>query len=219
MPAETYFIESRKEILPFLPTEYSKVLEIGCGEGIFSTNLIGAIEVWGIEPDENSAAIASKKIFKVFNATYEKCFNELPENYFNLVICNDVIEHMPDYNFFFQSIKKKMTANGCLVGSIPNVRYFENIATFLIAKDWKYSSFGILDYTHLRFFTKKSLLRSIKENGYTIEKVEGIHKLSLSPFSLWRLIKWVIVYGVVLLTLGYYKDIVYLQFGFRIRPQ
>ena len=214
---KTYFKEERPELKQLLPKQFEKVLEIGCGEGTFISSINGDVEKWGVEPDKNAASRASEKLFKTVNATYVESLPSLPDNYFDLVVCNDVIEHLSDHDFFFESIKTKMKEGAYLVGSIPNVRYFENIARFLIAKDWKYREDDILDRTHLRFFTEKSLLRTIKEHNYKIEKFIGVNKLTLKPFSVKMLLKVIVIYSIVMLTFGSHKDILYLQFGFRLK--
>ncbi|MEW6196931.1 MAG: class I SAM-dependent methyltransferase [Bacteroidota bacterium] len=212
-----YFKEERSEMLQYLPTNFRNVLEIGCGEGIFLSSLTNCTEKWGIEPNKKAASKAATKLDKIFNLTYEESLHSLPDNYFDLVICNDVIEHLKDHDYFFESIKTKMTPNSFLVGSIPNVRYFENMARFIISKDWEYQDDDILDRTHLRFFTEKSLLRIFREHNYKIEKFRGINKLTFRPISLKRLFKIFVVYSIIFLTLGYYKDILFLQFGFRLK--
>lgn len=195
----------------FLPKAYSRVLEIGCGEGIFSKNLDPdkVVELWGIEPSEIAGNIAIKQNYKVICGTYEGCLDALPDQYFDLIICNDVIEHMVDHDFFFESIKQKMQKNGCIVGSIPNVRYYRNLKKLLFNKDWQYQDSGILDRTHLRFFTEKSLVRTIKDHGYVIESFSGINKA--------RGFKVFIVIALILSFFSW-KDIQYTQFGFRINP-
>lgn len=133
-----YYRGKRPDVGKFLPKQYARVLEIGCGEGEFVTNLRLPCEVWGIEPCERAAKNASEKLHKVLNGLYQEVSDLLPNDYFDLIICNDIIEHMEDHDQFFESIKTKMTENAYLVGSIPNVRYVGNLFALLIKKDWKY---------------------------------------------------------------------------------
>lgn len=205
-----YYQFSRPEMKQFLPISYSKVLEVGCGEGNFRINLEGSHEYWGIEQSDTASAIAKSNLDKVLTGTYEKCAQELPNKYFDLIVCNDVIEHMEDHKGFLLNLKKKLSPSGSLVISIPNVRYIPNLMEFLFKKDWHYRDAGILDSTHLRFFTKKSLIRVLNETGWKIEKMKGInrygshrfgHKLALSYLSQ-------IVFG---------PDSAYMQFGAKLR--
>lgn len=206
-----YYKGLRSEVVQFLPQQYSRVLEIGCGEGGFRANLKADCEYWGVEPFHDAAKVAEKRLDRVLHGTYEDNLAHLPSHYFDLVICNDVIEHMPDHDSFFRSIVDKMTESGSLVGSIPNVRYAPNLMALLFEKDWKYVDWGVLDRTHLRFFTKKSLRRTFRENGFAIELLKGIGAIKFSPFPVKR-----IFYNLVIPVLG--GDTRYMQYGFRIRP-
>ena len=205
-----YFGYDRPEVARLLPSQYYKVLEIGCGEGIFHTHLNKNCEYWGIEPFEAAANCASKILYKVLVGTYEEVFDRLPDRYFDLIICNDVIEHMADHNAFFLSIKHKMKEDSFIIGSIPNVRYFHNLTAMLIKKDWLYADEGILDRTHLRFFTEKSLKRTFIEHKFIIEEFYGIHGLRNRGTSVKNIIKKLIIY-----ILG--TDTKFRQFGFRIK--
>lgn len=100
---------------------------------------------------------ASNKLDKVLIGTYLEMYDKIPDDYFDLVICNDVIEHMIDTDIFFQTIKKKLKKDAYLIASIPNVRYMLNLFELLVQKDWEYKDAGIFDNTQRRFFTKKVL--------------------------------------------------------------
>lgn len=204
-----YYQAQREDVLRLLPKRYSKVLELGCGEGRFRTNLDQENEYWGIEPAEQAATVASGKLHRVLVGTYSEVFRQIPDNYFDLVICNDVIEHMSDHEQFFRTIKGKMKPEGRLVCSIPNVRYLLNIFDMLVRKDWKYREDGILDRTHLRFFTEKSLKRTITDCGFIIEEFTGLRYYHGE--SIQRKILAVAAEAV------FGKDVRFLQFGVRLR--
>ncbi len=75
-----------------------------------------------------------------------------------------------------------MVPGGVLVASVPNVRSWSNILELLVHKDWKYKDSGILDKTHLRFFTLKSFRRFLQENGQEILLLEGTRPSSSKLF-------------------------------------
>lgn len=212
-----YYLGTRPELKPFLPDNYTKVLEIGCGEGNFIKNLTKQCEYWGIEPTEHAAAIAEQNLFSVLHGTYQDVHAKLPERYFDLIICNDVIEHMVDHDRFLEEIKQKLSPDGCLVGSIPNVRFIGNLIEVLFKRDWRYREDGILDRTHLRFFTEKSLKRTFEQHNYKIVKLQGINSALPRLRSLKKIIKYILYRLTELITLGGSRDIKYLQFAFRIR--
>jgi 2-polyprenyl-3-methyl-5-hydroxy-6-metoxy-1,4-benzoquinol methylase len=95
-----YYSNYRKEMALFLPSSYSTVIDVGCGEGLFFNNLRANCEVWGVEPSRIASEIASIKLQNVLIGKYAEVENQIPEQYFDLVICNDVIKHIMDVNGF-----------------------------------------------------------------------------------------------------------------------
>lgn len=206
-----YYQGRREEMSVFLPGEYDKVLEVGCGEANFTTKLKPNCEIWGVELNSDAAKIASKKMEKVLMGKFDQIFEQLPNCYFDLVICNDVIEHMEDHDAFFESIKIKMKSEAYLVVSIPNVRHHTHLWELLIRKDWNYKEGGILDRTHLRFFTEKSLKRTLNEHGFEIQFLKGINITKNNPFKLKDLLRKALFWII--------PDLQFLQFGVRAQKR
>jgi 2-polyprenyl-3-methyl-5-hydroxy-6-metoxy-1,4-benzoquinol methylase len=203
-----FYHSTRIEMVDFLPSTYSKVLEIGCNIGNFRQFLNKSCEYWGIEPFEESAKYCKTKMDKVLVGFYDKVANEIPDNYFDLIIANDVIEHMEQPWNFLQSIKRKMAVKSSIVLSIPNVRYYFNLKELLYKKDWKYKDGGILDITHLRFFTKKSIIRLLDDSGFEIEKMKGVNPIK-------ALEQYLPIYWLHYIIFG--SDIKFLQFGVKAK--
>lgn len=209
-PSEQYYVGTRPEVATFLPKNYSRVLEIGCGEGGFRGNLKKKCEYWGVEPVTSVAKTAELRLDKVINGTFENIQNELPDGYFDLIICNDVIEHMISHDNFFKNIHKKLSEDGHIIGSIPNIRYLPVLFSLIVKKEWKYEEWGVLDRTHLRFFTEKSLRRTLISHNYKIEEFSGINPITTTKY---RLI-WPFFRKILSVILG--KDVMFTQFAFRI---
>lgn len=207
MTSGRYRRHERLEMLDFLPRAYRTVLDIGCGAGLFSARLASAMERWGIEPDAEAAASAASHLDRVLIGTYEEVETQLPRGYFDLVICNDVIEHMRDHDACLASIRDKLCAGGALVASIPNVRYWEHLKEVVFEGDWRYRDAGLLDRTHLRFFTERSIRRDLERHGFAVERLAGINGLK------WR--RYPLLCLMVLLSLGRCRDMRYLQLGVR----
>lgn len=211
----TYFKHERSEMLRFLPVRYDRVLEVGCAEGSFSAALPLDCERWGTELAAAAAAKAAEKLHRVLTGPYHETCDQLPDRYFDLVICNDVIEHMVDHDAFLASIHDKMTDRSHLIGSIPNVMHFKTLYRLFIEKDWVYEDEGVTDRTHLRFFTRRSLLRTLGQHGYTIEEFHGLNSSLIPPTSLRGLARNIFLGALIAGSLGYYADTRFLQFGFR----
>lgn len=211
---DSYYNGKRSELTQYLPDIdlHTKILEVGCGAGGFRENISISCEYWGVELSPEASVIAKSKMNQVITGKFQDVYDLLPDNYFDCVICADVIEHMDDTDWFLQAIKNKMAKNGVLVGSIPNVRYIDNLYRVLFKKDWYYLSVGILDNTHLRFFTQKSLNRTLIKNNYEIQTLEGINKIKLNYSNINNLI---LTLFEIFLSFILGSDTKFLQFAFR----
>jgi len=182
---EGYYNNFRKEMLRYLPKDAKKVLDVGCGNGCFAEVIKNqnAAEVWGIELMEQEANLAKQVLDKVFVGPCENFIEGLPDNYFDVIYFNDVLEHLVDPYAVLKKMKSKLASDGVVISSIPNVRYHNSFIKVLVNKDWKYEPFGVMDFTHMRFFTEKSIKRMYEEAGYTVKVTEGINKSkSLKPY-------------------------------------
>lgn len=183
-----YYTFDRKEIFPFIPQGIHKTLDVGCAAGVFSLKLKEErnIEAWGIEMQEEAGNIAKTRLDKVLIGSFDEVFEELPQKYFDCIFFNDVLEHMPYPETCLKKIKVNIHPDGKIIASIPNMRYIDVLKELLFQKDWQYKDSGILDRTHLRFFTKKSIIRMFKDCGYKVNQITGIN--GVSPFCLTSLI-------------------------------
>jgi len=179
-----YYSFERKDLYPFIPSNITRTLDVGCASGIFSERLKKQlnVETWGIEMVADVAEVAKTKLDKVLTGAFDEVCNELPDSYFDCVFFNDVLEHMPDPEDCLKKIKKNITQNGTIVASIPNMRYIKVLIELFWKKDWEYKESGVMDKTHLRFFTKKSMIKMFERCGYRINRIEGIS--SVSPYCL-----------------------------------
>ena len=210
----TYFQVERHEMLQYIPQESHTVLDVGCGCGNFGQLLkkTRRVEVWGVELNENAAAVAASKLDHVICAAFDSCLN-LPIQSFDCIIFNDVLEHMVDPFTALLYAKKLLRDGGVVVSSIPNIRYFVTMWDLLVHKNWQYAESGILDRTHLRFFTRHSMISTFSDLGYCVDCIEGINPIEkFNPESSrrFRLLNRLFFNQI--------EDMRYLQFAVVARP-
>ncbi|GAB2983572.1 class I SAM-dependent methyltransferase [Mucilaginibacter puniceus] len=193
---QSYYVNERKELLEFVPPHITSALDIGCGAGNFGRILKTRFnaEVWGIEPDKKSAAIAEGVLDKIINDVFDDESLKKLDRKFDVIFFNDVLEHVPDPDWALRKCHQLLNPGGVIVASLPNMRFYTVINELLFEQDFKYQDSGIMDKTHLRFFTKKSMIRLFNENGYTIKSIEGINQYPVQgkkmKFLSWFLKKW-----------------------------
>lgn len=177
-----YYVRDREEILKYFPQNSKKILDIGCGAGNFGKILKAHMdaEVWGVEISKEAAVEAEKKLDKIVIGDIESDNLNLPGNYFDCIVFNDVLEHLKNPWNVLKRCKDNLKNKGHIVASIPNVRYYANVRALLVNKSWDYVDEGILDKTHLRFFTEKTIKDMFVLCGYHIEKIKGIHECNFS---------------------------------------
>jgi len=205
-----YYEMDRSEMLGFVPSGARSLLEVGCGSGAFGhliKKTLADCEVWGIEPDPSAAAVAQGRLDNVINGTFPAGADAIQGKRFDVICFNDVLEHLANPEKALMATKEFLTDGGVVVASIPNILYFYQILEIVLEQDWRYQVAGILDNTHLRFFTKKSIVRLFESSGFEIDEIKGINSC------------YGIKYRVAnLITLGRLIDWKYIQFGVRARP-
>lgn len=212
-PAD-YFEQSRPEMLRFVPPGCQRVLDVGCSQGNFGAMLkqTRQIEVWGIEPVATAAAEAAAKLDHVIEGVFAP-ETDLPPASFDAIFFNDVLEHLFDPAAAIQLSRKLLKPGGAIVTSIPNIRHFPTSWELVVKGQWTYTDWGILDRTHLRFFTKKSIRELFAGCDFKVEQMAGINPCSGGTPRKWRAFK--IING---LTLNAIEDMKYLQFAVVARP-
>ena len=166
-----YYSNSRNEVQDFVKQDSRFILDVGCGTGIMSGELKTRLnaEVWGIEISEEAAFEAKKRLDKVLSGAVEELYKQLPDKYFDTIIFADVLEHLIDPYTLLKEIVSKLQISGEIIASIPNINYWGVIQS-LLQGEFRYSDSGILDRTHLRFFTRTSIYELFRDAGlYIIE--------------------------------------------------
>jgi 2-polyprenyl-3-methyl-5-hydroxy-6-metoxy-1,4-benzoquinol methylase len=172
-----YFSHSRNDLISLIPSNSSnKILELGAGGGdtlvsIKKLNL--ASEVVGIElfkmekTNQNNPLIDN---FYVGNV--ETLQLNLQPNYFDVIICGDVLEHLLDPWAVVAKYGASLKVGGVIIASIPNIREITTFKKIYLRGDFKYEQEGTFDRTHLRFFCKKNMIDLLQPKGFQVINIK-----------------------------------------------
>jgi SAM-dependent methyltransferase len=194
-------------MVPFVPRGATSVLDVGCSRGRFGTTLREANpqqRLFGIEPDPVAAAEAEAE------AVYEQVIcgsfpSDLPDGRaFDCIVFNDVLEHVVDPWTTLRRAKEFLAPGGRVVASIPNVRHYIVVRDLLVHGRWEYADWGVLDRTHLRFFTRASIEELFDSADLEIETLVPINPIKVRRAAL---------------LVGPFRDMRYPQFAVVARPR
>ncbi len=163
-----YYQYTRPEVIALARSQGCRVLDVGCAAGAMGAAMLaaGAREVAGIENHPPAAALARSRLTAVYGYDIDS-LPELPypEGYFDVITCADVLEHLRGPAAVLRHLSRWLAPEGRLVCSIPNVRHESVLLPLLLEGRWDYVDAGILDRTHLRFFTVSSAVRLLADAG------------------------------------------------------
>jgi len=170
----SYVGRIRDEILPLWPGPCERVLEFGCGAGATLAYLkrTGLCR-WtaGIELHPEAATRARGQVDLVLEGSIEQLDLPFEPGSFDVILCLDVLEHLVDPWRVLTAVKELLAPNGVVIASIPNIRHASVVLPLLLRGRWDYADAGLLDRTHLRFFTRRTALELFVSTGYRVERV------------------------------------------------
>lgn len=161
----------------------SKVLEIGCATGYFSKELVKRnCEVWGVEIDKKAAKIAKRYLKEIFIGDVDDIGEStFRKNFFDYILLQDVLEHIVYPEKVMRKIKPYLKNGGKIIISTPNFSHI-SILLSLFTGDFYYNDKGLMDKTHVHFFTEKSLKKMLQEEGFKITKIDYSADFGQIPF-------------------------------------
>jgi O-antigen biosynthesis protein len=154
-----------------LVPEGASVLEVGCATGYMSDVLVRrkGCRVTGIELDPIAAAEASAYCERVIVGDVETLDlkDHLEGERFNAVLFADVLEHLRDPVAVLRRVQPFLAEGGAVVASIPNIAHI-SVRLALLSGEFRYRNLGLLDETHLRFFTRASIVDLFESTGFVV---------------------------------------------------
>lgn len=166
----TYSSFTRYEIINLIDDDKEKeinVLEIGCACGatlLQIKNQFKNAKIYGIELNKNAAKIAAH-FADVRDDNIENVTLSFEEGFFDYIIFADVLEHLYNPSKVLSNMRKYLKNNGHILASIPNVMHY-SVMQELVEGNFNYADAGILDRTHIRFFTLSSIAKMFSDTGY-----------------------------------------------------
>lgn len=170
---ENYYNNINLDLYKEIPLGLGRVLELGCGAGALGAKYKSENpgSYWcGIEIIKEQATAANKEIDRVICCDIEAIFPNFEEAPFDALVIGDVLEHLKDPWLTLQKLIELIKPNGQVAICIPNVGHWSVVAN-LLAGNFTYSDSGILDRTHLRFFTGKSMIDLLSQANIEIIKI------------------------------------------------
>lgn len=207
-----YYSQARAEMLAYLPERASRVLEVGCGVGNFGALLrekYPLARLHAVEQNENAAAEAANLYDVVWVRDVGESLEDSEGNSFDLIVFNDVLEHLVDPWKCLVLARARLAPTGMVVASIPNMRFWPILSDLVFQGAWTYRDAGVMDRTHLRFFTKHSIRSLFEQCGYRVDQIEGINETWKKSMR-WRVLN--------ILFAGALRDCLYPQFAVTATP-
>jgi SAM-dependent methyltransferase len=179
----------RPEVVARVEPVGKRVLEVGCGAGAMGAAMLaaGATEVVGLERHPAAAAVARGRLTSVYGYDLD-ALPELPypPGYFDVITFANVLEHLRDPALALRHLRRWLSDDGQIVCALPNVRHESVLLPLLVEGRWDDQDDGVLERTHLRFFTLDSMQRLVRAAGFEPDqRVEGVssppsHRLELA---------------------------------------
>ena len=172
-----YGDNAREDVAPFIPTDARSVLEVGCGRGGFGPTLRRLLgddaSIIGVEamPSEAATAQEGHGFDEVLTGYFPSALSGRDDR-FDVVVFNDVLEHILEPWDVLDQVHERLTPSGCVVAAIPSIQYAP-VVTDLLRGRWEYTDTGPLDRTHVRFFTKSSMVTMFERAGYQVDQCVG----------------------------------------------
>ncbi len=177
-PVQSVYAPSdRQEVLALIPDDVESLLDVGCAGGGFGgavrSRFGPRIRLLGIDPVES-------EVHKVRAAGH---YDDVAVGYFpddlrldralSCIAFNDVLEHIYDPWAAVRAARSFLAPQGCVVASIPNIRYLPHLWRLAAHSDWTYTDEGLLDRTHIRFFTGATIRSMFEQEGFHVEVLRG----------------------------------------------
>jgi 2-polyprenyl-3-methyl-5-hydroxy-6-metoxy-1,4-benzoquinol methylase len=201
-----YYQNVRSEIFPLIGKTHGDVLDMGGGVGATSRALKQAglarqISLWDFDVKSVEDAGATREFDTVERVDLNAPATWPMKRRYDLILLLDVLEHLIDPWQSLRAVAACLSPKGEIIISLPNVRDVSVVAPLLLRGTWRYRDNGVLDRTHMRFFTRRSMVELLEGSNLSVVEVMAIRNTSR---------RWINA-----LSLGLLKDFTAKQYAFR----
>ena len=163
------------DLLALVPVDATRIVEVGCGNGAMAREYRKrnpSCEYVGIEVDPLYAEASRFYCDKVLVGSIESLSDDVFQSLFPSTcwIFGDVLEHLYDPWAVLRRIRAPLTPGSCIVACLPNAQHW-SVQARLNCGEFVYEDLGLMDRTHIRWFTRKTALRLFESTGFRV--VEG----------------------------------------------
>lgn len=171
------------DLLSMLPKDSKRLIEIGCSSGALAREykqINSNCFFTGVEIDFEYTKLAGRHCDVVLNMDIETANDNFYQSRTgeDCWIFGDTLEHLKDPWLVLSKIRKIIPINGCIIACIPNAQHW-SIQTRLNSGEFRYEDSGLLDRTHLRWFTRKTIIEMFLSAGFQI--TNGIPRIFNEP--------------------------------------
>lgn len=158
----------RLDVLKLVPESCKTILDVGCGTGLTAAAIKDKTkgQVYGLELSPEFASEAQKNMDEVYVEDVSRFFAKAPKQQYDCIIFADILEHILDPWKVLENSKRFLLPGGVVIISIPNIRFYTTFYYLFIKAEWPYHERGIHDKTHVRFFTRKNVVKLVKDAGF-----------------------------------------------------
>jgi 2-polyprenyl-3-methyl-5-hydroxy-6-metoxy-1,4-benzoquinol methylase len=212
-PVPEYYRADRLDIIRYIPPAARQILDVGCGTGGIARHLAymeRQATVIGVEHNAEAAAQASEVMAHVYVGDVEELDLPFTPRSFDCIVYGDVLEHLRDPWTLLRRQRVWLRSGGCAIVSLPNVQFYA-VLWGLLQGRWEYQERGVMDRSHLRFFTYRSAAQLLVQAGYRVEQCQRNFRFFEQPWAGHR-------YARLLGSLPPLKPFLTHQFIFRALP-
>ena len=149
------------------------ILEVGCSSGYVGATLVAkGHRVTGVEVDAGAAQAARAVLQEVHTGDADGFFAAHPDRRYDAILLGDVLEHMVDPAATLRRCVAHLADGGSVAISLPCVTH-GSVRAMLLEGRWDYADYGLLDRTHLRFFSRKGMAQLLADAGLRIARLHA----------------------------------------------